>query len=233
MASATVQVNYTTSEGVIVPIARVNRHKILHFSELAIAQLTPSDHRINPKDAVTIDRTIVDGKAATRVTKWIDTNSVKEPKQLTVAGLGLEQFDEVVQMYAAGYAFRLKRELSGDDLRNAVYEYMHQGSLTAAEFAMIAELLTFDGGLIKTTVHEIMFRYNKGGNYTPPDMANIEAYAKRTGMWEEMLNVGRSMQAGMNERVGRNAEKARQDAAKAERARQDAAKGRQDSVQNP
>ena len=112
--------------------------------------------------------------------------------------------------YATAYAFRLKREYRGDDLRNSVYDYMHQGSLTADEFAMLVEWLAFDGGLVKTAVHEVMFRYSKGGKYVPPEMASIEAYAKRVGIWEMMVIVGKGIKAKMDEKDRRDAAKAKE-----------------------
>ncbi|KAK5675260.1 hypothetical protein LTS10_012021 [Elasticomyces elasticus] len=189
----------------------VDRSKPIHFSELAASQLkngTPTDQRL-PKYLVTLARGAADGKALARVTTWIETNDIEEPKQMTLAGLKLERFDDIVLTYATGYAMRLKRDLRGDDLRNALYDYLHQGSLTHDEFAMLVEWLPFDGGLIKTAMHQAMFRSCKGGTFVPSDMAKIEEYAKRVGMWDEMLAAKAEIKAKMEERDRRDAEAGR------------------------
>ncbi|KAK3643746.1 hypothetical protein LTR56_010052 [Elasticomyces elasticus] len=211
MDSTSVNVYITSIEGYHRIAAKVDRSKLIHFSELAASQLkngTPIDQRL-PKYSVTLARGAADGKALARVTTWIETNDIQEPKQMTLAGLKLERFDDIVLTYATGYAMRLKRDLRGDDLRNALYDYLHQGSLTHDEFAMLVEWLPFDGGLIKTAVHQAMFRGCKGGTFVPPDMAKIEEYAKRVGMWEEMLAAKVEIRAKMDERDRRDAEAGR------------------------
>ncbi|KAK3117719.1 hypothetical protein LTR53_000648 [Teratosphaeriaceae sp. CCFEE 6253] len=202
MASTTANVNITTDQGVFVLVAKVDRARLIYFSDLAAAQLTsggPLDRRI-PKGAVTLARGAAEGAAAARVAAWMEANDTSDPTQLTLAGLHLEHFDEIVYTYATAYAFRLKRELRGDDLRNAIYDYMHQGNLRHDEFAMIVEWLAFDGGLVKTAIHEAMFRCCKGDRYVPPDMAKIKAYAKRVGLWEEMSQVRQEIKAKMDEK---------------------------------
>lgn len=187
----------------------MNRARLMHFSDLAAVQLkngTPGNPCL-PKNAVTLPKGAADERAAARVTTWIATNDMKSPKQLTLAGLNLEHFDTIVYTYATAYAFRLKRELRGDDLRNAIYDYMHQGILTHDEFAMIVEWLAFDGGLVKTAMHEIMFRKCKGGVHMPPDMGKIEAYCKAVGMWKQMEEVGKEIGAKMEEKDRRDAER--------------------------
>ena len=89
MASTSINVNLITDQGTTVLVAKVDRNRLIHFSDLAAAQLAnggPHDTRL-PKDAVTLARGQADGKAAARITTWIETNSIKEPEQLTVAGM--------------------------------------------------------------------------------------------------------------------------------------------------
>lgn len=230
-APTSVNVNIITHEGNIKVAAKVDRSRLVFFSHLAAAQLAPGgpmDRRL-PKGAVTLAFYAVDDKALARVNTWIETNNIKEPKQLTLAGkspfiflehtsfrkptltsgLKIEAFDDVVLTYATGYAFRLKRELRGDDLRNAIYDYIHQGNLTCDEFVMIVEWLAFDGGLVKTAVHEVMFRFCKGGVVVPREMEQIERYARRVGMWEEMVQVKQDIRRKMLQRDQREAEAAR------------------------
>ncbi|KAK4945912.1 hypothetical protein LTR10_015005 [Elasticomyces elasticus] len=172
MDSTSVNVYITGIEGYHRIAAKVDRTKLIHFSELAASQLksgTTTDQRL-PKHSVTLAKGAADGKALARVTTWIETNDIKEPKQMTLTGLKLERFDDIVLTYATGYAMRLKRDLRGDDLRNA---------------------------------------FCKGGTFVPPDMAKIEEYAKRVGMWDEMLATKAEIKAKMDERDRRDAEAGR------------------------
>ncbi|TKA40649.1 hypothetical protein B0A54_09110 [Friedmanniomyces endolithicus] len=121
----------------------------------------------------------------------------------------IEYFDDVILTYAATYVLRLKRELRGDDVRNAIHSYIHQGNLTCDEFVAIVEWLAFDRGLVRTAVHQTMFRACKGGIFVPKEMDLIEAYAKEVGMWEGMQQVGVEIWAKMEERDRRIAEAAR------------------------
>ncbi|TKA82539.1 hypothetical protein B0A55_02277 [Friedmanniomyces simplex] len=191
--------------------ARVDHAKLAFFSDLAVAQLghgTPEDSR-QPKKSVTLAQGIADGKAVARIGTWIEMNDLNTPTQLTLAALNLEFFTDIVLTYATSHALRLKRQLRGDDIRTSLYDYIHQGNFTCDEFAMIVEFLALDGGLVKTAVHETMFRACKGGVFVPKEMGRIEEYAKQVGMWEEMASVGVEIRAKMEERNRQDAEMAK------------------------
>ncbi|KAK0862450.1 hypothetical protein LTS02_007209 [Friedmanniomyces endolithicus] len=192
--------------------ATVDHAKLAFFSDLAAAQpkrhTTPYSSR-SSKNSITFGNGVADGKAIARIGNWIETNSIKDPQQLTLACLDIEYFDDVILTYAATYVLRLKRELRGDDVRNAVHAYIHQGNLTCDEFVAIVEWLSFDRGLVKTAVHQTMFRACKGGIFVPKEMGLIEAYAKEVGMWEEMQKVGEDIWAKMEGRERRIAGAAR------------------------
>ncbi|KAK0262777.1 hypothetical protein LTS09_002752 [Friedmanniomyces endolithicus] len=192
--------------------ARVDHAKLAFFSDLAAAQpkehSTPESSR-SLRNSITFGKGVADGKAIARIGTWIETNSIKDPQQLTLAGLDIEYFDDVILTYAATYVLRLKRELRGDDVRNAIHSYIHQGNLTCDEFVAIVEWLAFDRGLVRTAVHQTMFRACKGGIFVPKEMDLIEAYAKEVGMWEGMQQVGVEIWAKMEERDRRIAEAAR------------------------
>ncbi|KAK0258591.1 hypothetical protein B0A54_06149 [Friedmanniomyces endolithicus] len=193
-------------------VASVEHAKLAFFSDLAAAQpkghTTPESSR-SPKNSITFGKGVVDGKAIARIGTWIETNSIKDPQQLTLAGLDIEYFDDVILTYAATYVLRLKRELRGDDVRSAIHGYIHQGNLTCDEFVAIVGWLAFDRGLVKTAVHQTMFRVCKGGIAVPKEMDLIEAYAKQVGIWEEMQQVGVEIWAKMEMRDRRIAEVAR------------------------
>jgi len=134
---------------------------------------------------------------------------MSKPIQLTIAALNIHTLETIVETYATAYAFRIPRHLRGDDLRDAIYKYMHQGYLTAAEFAMIVEWLGFDGGLVKTAKNVVMDRLCKGGKAVLPEMGKIEEYAERMGLWEGaegMEAIGENIKAGMAENDRKDAE---------------------------
>ncbi|KAK0861596.1 hypothetical protein LTR48_006316 [Friedmanniomyces endolithicus] len=193
--------------------ASVDHAKLAFFSDLAAAQpkehTTPESSR-SLRNSITFGKGVADGKAIARIGTWMETNSIKDPQQLTLASLNIEYFDDVVLTYAATYVLRLKRELRGDDVRNAIHSYIHQGNLTCDEFVAIVEWLAFDRGLVKTAVHQTMFRACKGGMFVPKEMGLIEEYAKEVGMWEEMQKVGEEIWVKMEERDHRVAKAARQ-----------------------
>ncbi|EMC90871.1 hypothetical protein BAUCODRAFT_152854 [Baudoinia panamericana UAMH 10762] len=172
--------------------SNLDRVKLVTLSDLAAEQLegkASKDPR-NLKNSVTLFKG-------------------NNPKHLSLKGLGIEEFNDVVFTYATAYAFKLKREYRGDDLRNAIYDYMHQGSLTWQEFSMIEELLGWDGGLVKTARHEVIFRWCKGGTYIPPDMEKILEYAEKAGFKDELMRIKVEMQKGMRARDERDARKAK------------------------
>ena len=72
------------------------------------------------------------------------------PNQLTLKGLRLEEFGDIVETYAAEEAFKLYCWVRDDDLRSAIYDYMHQGPLKLAEVIIIVQRLWFNGCLVRT-----------------------------------------------------------------------------------
>ncbi|KAK1807508.1 hypothetical protein LTR12_018142 [Friedmanniomyces endolithicus] len=56
---------------------------------------------------MTLAKGVADGKALARISTWIETNSIKDPQQLTLAGLNIEYSDDVTLTYAASYLLRI------------------------------------------------------------------------------------------------------------------------------
>jgi len=67
--------------------ASVDRAKLAFFSDLAVAlpQVAPDPSRPE-KHSMTLAKGVADGKALARISTWIETNSIKDPQQLTLAG---------------------------------------------------------------------------------------------------------------------------------------------------
>lgn len=200
---ATVDIYLIEASGNLKIIAKgFDKARLIHFSDLATVQLKeggPKDPRV-PKGAVCLHKGTAEEKAAARIIKWIARFDPGEPKQLTLASLGVDEFDQILYTYATANAFRLKRELRGDDIRDAIYEYIHQGAMRFDEFAMVVEWLAFDRGLVKTAIHDVMHRYCKGGVHTVPEMDKVEKYAKEAGMWKGMLEVAEQIKVKMAEK---------------------------------
>ncbi|KAK0260440.1 hypothetical protein LTR91_023887 [Friedmanniomyces endolithicus] len=88
--------------------ASVDRAKLAFFSDLAVAlpQVAPDPSRPE-KHSMTLAKGVADGKALARISTWIETNSIKDPQQLTLAGLNIEYSDDVILTYAASYLLRI------------------------------------------------------------------------------------------------------------------------------
>ena len=132
----------------------------------------------------------VDIKSAAIIITWLEENSLTDPKPLTIEGV--ETFDKLVALHNATHTFRLERNRRGDDLHNAVYDYIKQGPLSFDEFAMIVDYLSFDYGLTKTAMHQTMLHLAKGG---VPEMEKIKAFCVKNGLWEEMEEIQKAQRA--------------------------------------
>ncbi|KAI6859338.1 hypothetical protein KC338_g6054 [Hortaea werneckii] len=189
---------------------QLNKKKLLHFSGLAAKQLAkggPHDKR--NKHALTLPRGAVESTAAARITTWIASNSLIAPNQMTLENTDITTFEHLVYTLAACNAFTIPRYLRGDGLRDALYEYLHQGAISLSEFAMLVEVLPWDLSIINTAMHCIMYGVCRGPRSTPPEYDLIVAYAKGVGLWGDrkgqrgMRSIGNEI--GMKMRQG-NAE---------------------------
>lgn len=196
---------------------------LANFRALCDLPVKGSDDPKLPKNSVTLPKGTANAQAAARITTWIASNDISNPKPLGPDVLKLEQFDDMVSVLATANAFRIKRHIRGDELRTAIYEYIKQGPLSFDEFAMVFDYLRFDTGLVKTAMHAVMFSKSKGGHRIPPDMAKIEVFCKQQGVWDEMLAIEEHITYGMEEKDRQD-----QEAAEARRQR----KGRRSFTSN-
>lgn len=192
---------------------QLDKEKLLRFSGLAAKQLVKggsNDKRIN-KHALTLPRGSIESTAAARITTWIARNSLTAPVQMTLENTKITTFEELVYTLAASNALQIPRYLRGDGLRDALYEYLHQGAVTLSEFAMLVEVLPWDLSIINTAKHCIMYGACRGLKFQAPEYDLIVAYAKRVGLWEDskgqrgMRSIGNAIGAQMR---GRQAESA-------------------------
>lgn len=128
-------------------------------------------------------------KAATRIITWITTNDINNPKRLNPDNLDIEEFDDLVNVYAAAGAMQIKRQFRGDELHNTIYEYIKSSPLSYDEFAMIFDFLRFDFGLVKTAMHQVIFGKIKGGLKCPPELNKIKRFCENHSVWENMMVI--------------------------------------------
>ncbi|KAI7498554.1 hypothetical protein KC367_g4983 [Hortaea werneckii] len=165
---------------------QLNKAKLLHFSGRATKELAKGgSHDKRNKHALTLPPGSVESTAAARITTWIASNSLTTPIQMTLQNTNITTFEQLVYTLAASNAFQVPRYLRGDGLRDALYEYLHQGAISLLEFAMLVEVMPWDLSIINTAMHCIMYGTCRGPKFQPPEYEPIVAYAKRVGLWED------------------------------------------------
>lgn len=172
-------------------LGNINSAKLIKFSVIAescMRQGGAQDPKF-PSGSVVIAKGLADAESAVRIMEWIDNNDMENPKPLTLEVLKIDQFDDVVNIYRTAHALALRREHRGDDVRDAIYDYVQSTPLAFDEFARVMEHLAFDTGITKTTMHRVMWGKLKGGAFACPEMQLIEQYAQQTGLWEKMVEI--------------------------------------------
>ncbi|KAI7085368.1 hypothetical protein KC356_g5931 [Hortaea werneckii] len=206
--SSSVAVFFIDEDGttkVVTP--HLNKEKLLHFSGLATKQLAKgSSHDKHNKHALTLPPGSVESTAAARITTWIAGNSLTTPVQMTLENTNIAAFEQLVYTLAASNAFQVPRYLRGDGLRDALYEYLHQGAVSLSEFAMLVEVMPWDLSIINTAMHCIMYGACRGPKFQPPEYDLIVAYAKRVGLWGDrkeqrgMKSIGHEIEVKVRHR---------------------------------
>jgi hypothetical protein len=139
---------------------------------------------------LTLQEHEADSQSMVKVLKWVVDNDVEKPTPLTRATIGTDVFAEVVKAYQAAHAIHINRNYRGNDIHDAIHRYMGELPLRWDEFAMVHELLHFDVGITKSAKNSVMYKVAKEGKKGVPDFDKIEDYCKKTGCWEEMVQVG-------------------------------------------
>ncbi|KAI7296519.1 hypothetical protein KC352_g185, partial [Hortaea werneckii] len=153
-----------------------------------------------------LPRGAVESTAAARITTWIASNSLTTPIQMTLENTNITTFEQLVYTLAASNAFQVPRYLRGDGLRDALYEYLHQGAISLSEFAMLVEVMPWDLSIINTAMHCIMYGACRGQKLQPLEYDLIVAYAKRVGLWGDrkeqrgMKSIGHEIEVKLRHR---------------------------------
>ena len=120
----------------------------------------------------------------------METNNINHPSPLTVNGLKLTSFGELIHVCAAANHLKLVRAFKGDDLLATIIQGIKKGPLSFFRFKQIIEALEFDTALTKTAKHPVMNVRTKSGDISPPGFVEIRQYCilhnAEYGLWDEM-----------------------------------------------
>jgi len=157
----------------------------------------------------------VDKLAAEIVIKWINENSITDPKAFSLAhtlfGEDSIPFKTALNVHYAMATFDLQREHSGSVIRNAIFKYINQRDdpllPNADDFKYGMEKIDFDDGLLSVFMTQIMWRsVNKTIDSAVLD--EIKVYCQEKGLYEDMKAIGEGVVAKkMSYRKGKKAGK--------------------------
>lgn len=154
-----------------------------------------------PRRAVPTNELIVipnvDKRAAEIILKWMNDNSITNPKQFTLTfdlfGCETIPFDVAINVHRAGHAFDLKHETRGQVVRNAIFAYLRDApTITPADFKHCMEAASFDGGVISSMMSQVMWRCVKR-ELPEADMEGIKQYCRETDRYEGMARIGQEV----------------------------------------
>jgi hypothetical protein len=140
-----------------------------------------------------LDGETFDGAAVSKILKAMANNNINYPTPLSVNGLQLTSFDDVISVYKAANDLKLNRAFKGDDLRATIIQGIKKGPLKFRRFVQIIEELEFDTALTKSAKHHVMYGKIKGGDLSPPEYIEIRQYCilhnDTYGLWDEMESI--------------------------------------------
>jgi hypothetical protein len=140
-----------------------NRTKLAHFSNAARDQLIKIDPQIGKLKNMGNDREViispVDYDAGRLVLNFINENAIHTPKQLSSALLPTNcPLSFTCKVVQACNAFRIPRELRGDEIRKALLSRTRGlRYVTLADFQNVCENVHFDAGLVHVTCNKVAF----------------------------------------------------------------------------
>ncbi|KAF2764569.1 hypothetical protein EJ03DRAFT_339686 [Teratosphaeria nubilosa] len=168
-------------------IANIDLDLIQKFSSMQ--PVVPRDPRL-PGKLTVITRKYADPYMARRIASWIQLCDAEGYRPLTPDFLGIETFDKLLEAYVTCWALRIRIGLRGDEIIEAIEQYIRQGPLSFDEFAMIMEYLQFDGKRQDMAKKAVMQTEDEHGMpFIVPQLAEIEAWAKDQGYWEDMIRL--------------------------------------------
>ena len=186
----------------------LTRSKLCNLSFLAGKQLSWGQG--SGKTDLILDGKRFDGAAVTKILKAMVNNDIHRPTPLTVEGLRLSSFDDLVAMYKMAESLWLHRGFKGNDLRAKIIEGIKEAPLSFRRFVQIIEELHFDTGLTRMAKHHVMYGQVKGGRLATPEIEEIRQYCllhnSTKRLWTEMEAIRVDIRQKMENQTRRNAE---------------------------
>ena len=137
-------------------------------------------------------------------------NDIHRPTPLTVEGLRLSSFDDLLAMYKMAESLWLHRGFKGNDFRAKIIEGIKEAPLSFRRFVQIIEELHFDTGLTRMAKHHVMYGQVKGGRLATPEIEEIRQYCllhnSTKRLWTEMEAIRVDIRQKMENQTRRNAE---------------------------
>ncbi|GAB7366873.1 hypothetical protein MBLNU230_g1235t1 [Neophaeotheca triangularis] len=198
IAKPTVTVATVKGKEMILIAENVDRKTLLQFSHAARKQLQP--HVGAPANTLMLNYRWIDLSSAAIITKWLSDQTLGEPKPLTLQycegndGLG-PRFDDCLLLCMTSHAFSLDVARRGNEIRDALYDYIRDTPLILSEFAMIMECGSFDPSFVSSAKNQVMHRQLKGGVHACPEFEEIKEYCVANGLWPEMLRIEEGIKA--------------------------------------
>ena len=185
-----------------------DKNKLAFFSRLGDRVLNPekymrpkkNNNRPAPaKGAVRelLLRPNVDKLAGEIVIKWINENSITQPKPFTLTatlfGDGEIPFVKLLKVHHAMSAFEISAKHSSQIVRNKIFRHIditnNNMIPTASDFKNCMEIIDFDGGIVSKMMHQTMWRsVNK--QIDPEILDEIRQYCFETGRYSSMKRIG-------------------------------------------
>ena len=126
----------------------------------------------------------------TKTLKAMLYNNINRPTPLSVNGLQIAHFEDLIHVYAAANNLQLSRDFKGDDLRATIIQGIKKAPLKFCNFKQMIEELDMDTALTKTAKHHVMYVRIKSGDTFPPGFTEIRQYCilhnAEYGLWDEM-----------------------------------------------
>jgi hypothetical protein len=192
-----------------------DKTKLAYFSRASDRLLNPDKYKYNkgatstpssdlwlptkrrPQTTELLLRSGVDKRAAEIIIKRVNDNSIDDPKTFifdyALFGPTPPSFELALNVHHAMHAFDLNRELRGQVVRKAIFDYINTRENaaipSAADFKHCMEKIDFDGGVLGCMMQQIMWRsVNK--NIDPVALEEIKECCAGTDRWDAMVAIG-------------------------------------------
>ena len=212
----TVDVISTGTDGGKIYLGWVDKTKLAFFSRAGDRVLNPEKYskygakgakkdnanrpaqakRVPPVNELLL-RPNVDKLAGEIVIKYISDNSIAQPKAFaldsTLFGNDDISFEMKLKVHHAMSAFDLKREHSGQAIRNEIFDHIgtrdNPSIPNAADFKNCMETVNFDGGVVTKMMSQMMWR-SVNRNIDPEALDEIKEYCRENGHYDTMVAFG-------------------------------------------